>query len=322
MAANDITVVGNTSWRFNAEHDWVDAFRSLGLKTVFVDELADERSIVGAAADTRVLLWIGSRGRHDQDVMRRCGEHCVTVAWHADLFWGLERDGRWQQSAMWAAKHVFTADGGHDDLWQAMGVNHKWLLPGIREKWVDFRGRKRVERFMCDVAFVGSDGSRYHREWPYRAELLAVLRLMCEKNGWLFRNPGGSQNQINRNGRMSDFYACAKVTVGDSLCLDYAGSRYWSDRVYEATGRGGVLIMPQIDELEKQTGGWLPMYQWSDWWELETMVAGLLEDLGRQAELRSLGREWAATQTYRHRAIGMLQELGMPELAERYKEQQ
>jgi hypothetical protein len=267
---------------------------------------------LGAASRSDLLLWIWSRGNHPRSVMERCNGLCVTVGWHADLFHGLRRDGKWRESAMWAATHVFTADGGHDKEFAAMGVNHKWLLPGVRDRWVQHRGRKYLERFMCDVAFVGNNGSSYHREWPYRAELLGRLQQMCADNGWVFRNPGGLHRQVERNGRMNDFYACAKVTVGDSLCLEHNAARYWSDRVYEACGRGGVLVMPQIDALAAQTKNVLPMYPWGDWNALEAIVGGLVADEGQRDGLRQWGRLWTSTNhTYTVRVGTLLNEVGL-----------
>jgi hypothetical protein len=81
---------------------------------------------------------------------------------------------------------------------------------------------------------------------------------------------------------MTDFYHAAKVTVGDSLCFDREYARYWSDRVYEATGRGGVLVMPHIDVLDAQFGGVLPMYPWGDWKALEAIVGRLVGDSGER----------------------------------------
>jgi hypothetical protein len=252
-----------------------------------------------------LLLWISSSDRHDQSVMERCRAVTLTVAWHADLFWGLDRPG-WESNVMWAAEWVMTADGGAR-LWETVGVDeHRWLLPGVRDRWVSTPGRLR-ESFRCDVAFVGSAGDGYHKQWPYRKDLLAELQAMCKRQGWSFLNPGGSSRRIERNQRMTDFYRSAKVTVGDSLCLDRERSLYWSDRVYEATGRGGVLIMPQIDALTEQMPA-LPMYGWGDWGGLEETVAGLLDDNERRAHVREECQALtAASHTYSSRVRQLLE---------------
>lgn len=308
--ADNVTVVGNHRWRFSAEQDWCDAFRAEGWQVTELSERdCTPGDLVRAANRTDLLLWVSSSDRHGQDVMRRCRERTTTVAWHADLFWGLSRP-RWTKNPMWAAEYVLTADGGHDDWWVTLGVtSHSWLLPGIREVWTETPGRLR-EAHRCDVAFVGNDGSGYHPEWPYRRALLEALREMCAHNGWRFLNPGGAQRRIERGRNMTDFYASARVTVGDSLCLDKRNARYWSDRVYEACGRGGVLVMPQVDALAEQLP-FLPMYRWGDWGDLERKVAGLLEDRERAGALRAEGRQAVAEgHTYRHRVRQLLEVIG------------
>lgn len=300
-----VTIVGDGGWRFCAERDWQDAFIAKGHDAILLDEKTTaSEEILRAAQRTDFLFWISSKSLHPKKVMRECNELTTTAGWHADLFWGLTRP-KWKNAPMWSAQHVFTADGGNDELWGEMGVNHHWLLPGVRKIWTERPSRVR-DGFVCDVAFVGNDGSSYHRQWPYRKELLNQLRSMCDKNGWTFKNPGGSHRKVERNQRMNDFYKSASVTVGDSLCLMQEKSQYWSDRVYEATGRSGLVIMPKIDALSAQTGSWLPTYPWGDWGALERQIGAYLDSPVINAEARRQGNLWAQTQTYADRVQQML----------------
>jgi hypothetical protein len=163
---------------------------------------------------------------------------------------------------------MFTADGGHQDEWEALGVDHRWLRPAIRHDAVHKR-TYRPER-ACDVAFVGSNGVGYQDSaWPYRKQLLAELRAMC-RNGWSFRNPGGENPKIDRDDQMNDFYASGKVNLGDSLSLDCDKTFYASDRLHETPGRGGLLTMPQLDFADLDYAGHLPMYRCGEWADLET----------------------------------------------------
>jgi hypothetical protein len=313
VAADDkpnITIVGYTGWLWNAEADWKDAFEAEGFNVIFLDELATEAQIRQAAKRSELLLWISSRLNHSKRFMSSLSRYCVTAGWHADLFWGLSRPN-WKRSAMWAADFVFTADGGHAEDWEKMGVNHKWLLPGVRRRWTQDEGRLRASD-KCDVAFIGSNGGHYHKQWTYRADLIAALREMCERNGWKFKNPGGDTRRLERNRRMNDFYRSAKVTVGDSLCLDREKSLYWSDRVYEATGRGGLLIMPKIEALSVQSENQVPMYGWGDWTALERKIGAFLSDSGANADTRSVCRDWTArNHTYNNRVRTLLEETGV-----------
>jgi hypothetical protein len=306
-----VTIVGNTRWKYNAEADWCDAFVGEGHRCRILPEVAANGSdIVDAARTSDLLLWISSRHNHPREVMAEAGEHCVTVAWHADLFHGLRRDGRWREYPVWSAQHVLTADGGHDQAWAAMGVTHQWLLPAVRQRWTQTRGRL-LPGYGCELAFVGANGATYHDEWPYRRHLLRQLRLLATRRGWRFRNPGGDQRRLERNSKMNDFYRSAGVTVGDSLCLDKTDAKYWSDRVYEACGRGGLLVMPRIDALADHCDGRIPMYEWGDWDDLERVVTRL-QDPTIAAETRLRCREWVAgAHTYHHRVNELLGKIGL-----------
>ena len=151
---------------------------------------------------------------------------------------------------MFHTAYIFTADGDYQKEWKLYGKNHIWLPPAVRHSAAHFGTFK--EEYACDVAFVGSNGDGYHTDvWTYRKELVDYIRLMCQRNGWSFKNPGGDEQKIARGEQMNDFYASAKVTIGDSLCLKKENSHYWSDRVPEATGRGGLLVMPNIKAIKE-----------------------------------------------------------------------
>jgi hypothetical protein len=300
-----IAVVGNTAWRWSAESDWVADLEGLGHEVVPIYEPATKsRLIVQRARNTDLVLWIGGSRTHAPSVIRECSKHVTTVGISTDLYWGLGRRGNWRSAPAFHADYVFTADGGNQDLWATSGINHQWMLPGVRKRWVDRKGQHRAG-FACDVAFVGNNGSTYHEEWPYRKELVAQLEAMCKRNKWKFASPGGKHVKIERNHRLSNFYASARVTVGDSLCFDREKALYWSDRVYEASGRGGVLVMPRIDRLAKQVP-WMPTYEWGDWKDLEDTVRRLLGSEDDNATIRSAGREWAKNHTYQKRAETLL----------------
>jgi spore maturation protein CgeB len=126
---------------------------------------------------------------------------------------------------------------------------------------------------------------------------------MSVKNGWTFKNIGGDLPKVERSQDMNDFYASATVTVGDSLCLKKEHSHYWSDRVPEATGRGGFLIMPKINKLEEYYPYCMPMYNWGDFEQLEKMISNYLTDHEERERIRL--KAWNITKekhTYVNRA--------------------
>lgn len=307
-----IAYVGNFGPAHSTENDVRLAFEHLGHEVVCLqenkitpDQLRDE------ALSSDLLLWTCTWDDAVPldaalDVFHACADRGIpTATYHLDVFWGPSRGGRrWWRSPMFHTGHLFTADGDHQDEWQRLGKRHTWLPPGVRHTEAR-EGTARPE-FACDVAFVGSNGHGYHEDiWPYRREVVDAVRAMCERNGWSFRNPGGDTDKVNRE-HMRDFYASATVTVGDSLCPLKETSHYWSDRAYEAPGRGGFLIMPRIDALVMDYDGLLPTYEWGDFDGLERTVREYLEDDTGRERVRTECHEIAVE---RHTYVNRMTEL-------------
>jgi Glycosyl transferases group 1 len=309
-----VCYVGNFSPPWSTENDVRKAFEHLGWQVACMQEQkASWQDIRDSAFQSDLLLWTSTWDdaqpfEESIDTLKRCALRGIpTATLHLDIFHGLSRDNRrWWMNPQFYTQYVFTADGDHEEEWKELGVNHHWLKPAIRHDAAHF-GKVRKE-YECDVAFLGSNGEGYHEgEWPYRKELLRQLRSMCQKNGWSFRNPGGDEPKIDRSEDRNDFYASAKVTVGDSLCLNKEKSKYCSDRVYEATGCGGLLIMPEIEFVDKDFNGLLPIYPWSDWAHLEDAISYLLEnDSMNQSARKSCQAITAQNHTYVNRVKELL----------------
>jgi hypothetical protein len=141
---------------------------------------------------------------------------------------------------MWRTSVVFTADGGRDEDFKREGVNHHWLPPAVYAGDC-FRGKVRLE-YCAKVAFVGSFQS-YHKEWPFRQELVNALR---REHGIRFAQ-WGDANWI-RGHDLNDLFASATIIVGDSI----ARPKYWSDRIPETIGRGGFLLAPMIEGMVEE----------------------------------------------------------------------
>lgn len=284
MADKKLTIayVGNFEPEYSTENDVRKAIEHLGHKVLAYQENKfdwheleeynyDLLLITGTWGDAIPLeSWL--------DIIHGCAlKDIPTATLHLDTFWSTGRAGRkWWREPMFHTAYIFTADGDYAMNWELLGKNHLWLPPGVRHSAAKFGEEK--EKYICDVAFVGSNGQGYHEDvWTYRKELVDQLRDMCKRNDWSFKNPGGDEPKIDRNDDMNDFYASAKVTVGDSLCLNKEDSKYWSDRVPEATGRGGFLIMPHIKAM-KYDWPKIPTYNWGDYKMLEKMIKHYLEN--------------------------------------------
>lgn len=313
-----IVYIGNFLPLWSTENDYRKAFEHLGHKVITMQENeVTVKQIRDEAVKADMLLHTGTWGDaleldeyldmiHELAVL-----NIPSVMVHLDTFWSTKRDGRkWWKESMFHAAYLMTADGDYANQWELLGKNHMWLAPAVRHDAAKF-GVER-EEYKCDLAFVGSNGQGYHEDvWNYRKELVDFLRDLAQRKGWTFKNPGGDNPKIDRSDDMNDFYASAKITVGDSLCLKKEGSRYWSDRVPEATGRGGFLIMPQILAM-KYNWPMLPTYNWGDFKQLEEMIVHYMEkDKERELIRRENQRITAAEHTYVNRVKTMLRIVGL-----------
>lgn len=316
-----VAYIGNFAASHSTENEVRKALESLGVQ---VDQWQENDPATWGADGVRselpryaFVLWtrtgwtppVPHDAQHALLVEARLAAVPV-VGYHLDRWWGLDRE----QQVTGPGREPFfdvdvlcTADGGHDDLWAAHGVNHVWFPPAIGHEEAVRAGRFRRE-FEANVAFVGN-ASRYHREWPYRQEL---IRQMRSRYGRAFKVwEGGVRGQD-----LADLYASVQVVVGDS-CLAGDAVRYWSDRIPETLGRGGVLVHPAVEGLDGQyeAGVHLATYPLGDWAALFAAVDGLLRDPAAAAAMRAAGRAHvAAHHTYRNRMAdlaAMLEARGM-----------
>lgn len=167
-----------------------------------------------------------------------------SASYHLDRFWDIpEREALIAGIPFWQTKFVFTADGGNQDKFKQRGVNHHWIRPAVCLRGC-YPGNVRPE-YQAEVAFVGSVD--YHREYPERRQLIDAARLYF---GETFKVITGVRGQD-----LNDVYASAKVVLGDSMFAHQANGKsdyYYSDRVFETMGRGGVLVHPAVKGLSEK----------------------------------------------------------------------
>lgn len=216
-------------------------------------------------------------------MLARCETAGVaTVGYHLDRWWGLDREQQVRDEPYFRCAMNVTADGGHDDEWAAAGVNHVWFPPAVLDAETRRVGTFQ-SRLASDVAFVGT-WKHYHAEWPYRRELVLWLRKTYGRQFRVWERGVRGQN-------LADLYRSASVIVGDS-CLAGGVTRYWSDRIPETLGRGGVLIHPLVDGLEAEftPGTHFAAYELGRFDQLKEQIDSLLADSGRRAHLSAAGR--------------------------------
>lgn len=232
------------------ENRWKDDIAEAGERLGWSVEHVDARGIdtadvVRQAKGADLFLWARTHGhRPDGDVagmLRRIEDAGIpTVGLHLDLYWGIaRREVEIGVDPWWSCQYVFTADGGTRD-WVGRGVNHHWCPPAMGHR---FYGHGQVRaRYPHRVVFVGGlvrDIHGWHRS--------GLLRWARSQWGAGFAQYGPGHRAIWGQA-LSDLYASARLVLGDSALA----SHYWSDRIPNTLGRGGLLAYPRTPGLREQ----------------------------------------------------------------------
>lgn len=201
-----------------------------------------------------VLLWTHTHGFADESKHADCwlmldrarALGVPTVAYHLDRWWGLERQRQVETEPFFRCSLVVTADGDPRNPWAEHGINHRWLPPAIGHEEV---GRGTFNpRFASDIAFVGGwRGYGHSGVWPWRNKLIHHLQSNWGEQLRLWPEP---EQPAIRGAALRDLYASVRVVVGDS-CLAGGATHYWSDRLPETIGRGGLLLHPDVEGLDE-----------------------------------------------------------------------
>ena len=304
-----ICIHGNHKVSFCTEQELVWTFRDLGFKVIQTQENEDTtEEILDTCLKNNVRLfiyvhthgWITPGTMDMGELIQKFKLHRIkTVSFHLDRYRGLNigdgRESRVGTHPFWHTDYVFTADGGNQDWFKMLCVNHFWLPPGVVKKWC-VKGTPRPE-LAVDVAFVGARG--YHPEYPFRETLIKFLE---DTYGNRFRLFSGYREQS-----LNDLYASVKVVVGDSC---FGGSDYyWSDRVPETTGRGGFLIHPASKGLSIPG---LVTYEPGNLQQLAERIDYYLEHQEEREKLRDAAQAWVReNETYTNRAQTILRAVGL-----------
>lgn len=309
---------GVQAW--STETHIAEALERNGHEVVRVQEdRASWDETIAAAESCDVFVWTSTLGmahRWPQDeahaAVDKLNGMLPTVAYHLDLFFGLDRDRQPFDEPWFKLGLVVTADGGHDERWAEAGVNHRWLPPAVSLAECERAAGPRSHLApRVAVAFVGSWES-YHPEWlPYRQQLVAYL---SRRYGQRFDTFPNSQWRSHRRGAirgaaLTDLYNHVPVIVGDS-CLANGITRYCSDRIPETLGRGGFLVHPHVEGITDgmyEPGEHLATYQLGDFDGLLDTIDRYLADQTERDRIRRAGREHVMeTATYERRMVQLV----------------
>lgn len=154
-----------------------------------------------------------------------------TVCWLFDLYFDYQRENHVHAKSYFKSDYVFTTDGGHQENFEKLGVNHACIRQGI---YRDECALLPVQETKYPIVFVGSDSPVY----PERSELVRSLGAK-----WFGRS---NTNEI-RGIKLNELYSKTQIVIGDS----FYSPHYWSNRIVETLGRGGFLIHQDVPGLKE-----------------------------------------------------------------------
>lgn len=311
--------VGNFEPEHSTENHVASALENNGHEVTRLQENLDGAfdEAAFACADHDVLLWTRTGwdwgriyGSDDlafnaQRRMLRMAKATGTpvVGYHLDLWFGLNREHQLAEP-FFQSDLVITADGGHQDEFAKRGINHVWFPPGVSRAECE-PGMFR-DRFHSKLAFVGSWQGHYHQEHQHRFELVAWLRKNFRRDCAFW--PMEGQPAV-RGSDLRDLYASVDLVVGDSCFAGAGPGYYWSDRIPETLGRGGILLHPEVQGLRESFHGWPPaLWHAGDWDGLGALIANMLASDSRYLKdiRETRRREVLEHHTYERRMVQLV----------------
>lgn len=243
-----IAFLGNFSVPYSSESHYLSTFRDkLGIE---VDIYQEREPIKLKSNEYDMFFWVHTHNWDtpglDAVLSSLKSANIPIVGYHLDLWLGIEREKDLETDPYWRElDYFFSVDRLMVDWLNARpDYPEAYFLPAGVVESECVPGRIRKE-YAHDIIFVGSRG--YHKEWPYREQLISWLE---SKFGSKFAHYGGGGRGTIRGQELNDLYASAKIVIGDTLCKDFTYPYYLSDRIFETTGRGGFLIHPYIKGIE------------------------------------------------------------------------
>jgi hypothetical protein len=262
------------------EHDKISDFA--GVKNLILSEYPD------------VVLFSKAPVANTRQILDLCVNHeILTICWQWDLYFDCQQRER-EQWPQFSSHLVFTSDGGHDEEFETRGINHQVLRQGIHYPEAIIQ----PSDYKYDVGFVG------HREEKFqkgRGELVTFLERRYKKKFAYVNDVRGL--------RLNRWLSQVKVVVGDS----YPSPRYYSNRVYETLGRGGFLLHPETEGLEREfkRGLHLDTYDRYNRATLLSKINYYLENESIRESIRQEGHSYCRDNyTYTERCRTLLSHIG------------
>lgn len=302
-----IVFLGNFGVEFSSETHHKKSLESLGHEVLALQETqAGSDMILEESLKADMFVWVHTHGWETpgslsmEEVLKQLKEANIpTVTYHLDLWLGLQREADLEKDSVYKhIEHFFTVDQKMAEWFnENTEVKGHYLPAGVFgeecymaevAQEVIARNLPTIPIYQNEVIFVGSRG--YHPEYKYRPQLIDALKLHYGDN---FKHYGGDGLGVVRGAALNQLYADTKVVVGDSLNIGFNYPGYWSDRIYETTGRGGFIIHPEIDGLEKEFeyGKEIATYKFGDMDGLFSQIDHYLNNPEEREAIRKAGFE-------------------------------
>lgn len=300
-----IAFLGNFQVDYCSEVHHAKSLEALGHEVHRIQEpQPSSETVYDVAVGCDLFVWVHTHGwtttGMDRLLIELRQRGIPTLTYHLDLWMGLQRQRDMMSDPYWQIEHFFTCDRlMADHLNEKTPVRGHYVPAGVFGEEC-YLADQHDHPFGNDVIFTGQ--YHYHPEWPYRPQLIDWLHSTYGDR--FTRIAGDTPAGTVRGHQLNYLYASSKVVVGDSLNIGFKYPDYWSDRVYEVMGRGGFLIMPRIQGLERSFDDAIHLryYDFGDFDQLKYLIDYYLDhDVEREAIRRAGHEEVKAKHTYVHR---------------------
>lgn len=302
-----LVIYGNGELPYCSEVHHKRSIEALGHECEIIQENKVSTDVAleeGLKADA--FIWVHSHGFKNPGnipmgqvlkLLKAAGK--PTLTYHLDLFLPIKRWEEYQGSPLWDIEYFFSVDAPMVDwLNEHTNVKAHFIAAGVLEDECYISDQPSPHA--NDVVFVGS--KNYHFEHKWRPQLIDWLR---QTYGSRFTHVGGDGDTGTLRGdELNRVYANSKVSVGDTLCVNYDYPLYHSDRLWEASGRGAAQTFPRISGLDQwfKDGEHLVYYDFGDFDGLKQKIDWMLEHDDERERIRRAGHEMVKTSgTYKHR---------------------
>lgn len=296
-----IGFIGNFTVDYSSENHHANSLESLGHTVIkFQEAVTPVEQML--AHDYDLFVWVHTHGwetKNKEVLFNHLKiKRTPLITYHLDLWLGLERQKDLETDSFYQnIDYFFTVDKLMADWFnkhtQVKGV---YLQAGVYDRECYLLETDKTR----DIIFVGSKG--YHKEWQYRSQLIDWLQLTY---GSRFVHVGGDgQIKTTRGHSLNALYASTKISIGDTLCLNFDYPHYWSDRVYETLGRGGFIIHPYIKGMDEHfiDKEHLVFYEYGNFKQLNELINYYLEHEDEREYIRRSGHEHVKqNHTYKNR---------------------